>query len=234
MFELPPLPFEKSALEPHMSERTLSFHYDKHHAGYVKKLNNALEGDKRLDWKLEEVIHDAAKNDDIDVFRNAAQIWNHTFFWNSLSADGGGGASGKLAEAIEKDFGSMDAFREAFADAATGEFGSGWAWLVLDNGKLRAMSTTDAGTPISRGLHPLLCCDVWEHAYYLDYQNDRGKFVETFLDHLVNWEFANANFENQGEGNQIGARTYNENQEAFAKSGKVEGAAEEARKSLDD
>lgn len=198
MFELPALPFEKSALEPHMSERTLSFHYDKHHAGYVRKLNNALEGDKRLDWSLEEVIRDAAENDDMGVFRNAAQIWNHTFFWNSLSASGGGDAPGELGSLIDRDFGSMDEFRKAFAAAAVGEFGSGWAWLLIDNGKLRVISTTDAGTPISRSMHPLLCCDVWEHAYYLDYQNDRGAFVQAFLDNLVNWDFAAANLIGQG------------------------------------
>ena len=197
MFELPPLPFEKSTLEPHMSARTLSFHYDKHHAGYVKKLNKALEGDKRLDWSLEEVIQDAARTDDIDVFRNAAQNWNHTFFWNSLSADGGGDAPGELGEMIARDFGSMDGFREAFSEVAMGEFGSGWAWLVVDNGKLRTMNTSDADTPITRGLQPLLCCDVWEHAYYLDYQNDRGAFVWSFLDQLVNWGFASANLEQQ-------------------------------------
>ena len=198
VFELPPLPFEKAALEPHMSAHTLSFHYDKHHAGYVKKLNKALEGDKRLDWSLEKVILDAAMNDAIGVFRNAAQIWNHTFFWNSLSADGCGDAPGKLGEMITRDFGSMDGLRQAFVEVAAGEFGSGWAWLVVDDVRLRTMSTSDADTPIVSGLQPLLCCDVWEHAYYLDYQNDRGAFVSAFLDQLVNWDFASANLENQG------------------------------------
>ena len=138
------------------------------------------------------------RDNDIGVFRNAAQIWNHTFFWNSLSADGGGDAPGDLGAMIARDFGSMDGFQKAFARVVMGEFGSGWAWLVIDNGRLRAMSTSDAYTPITLGLQPLLCCDGWGHAYYLGYQNDRGPFVRTFLDQLVNWNFASANLEKQG------------------------------------
>lgn len=193
-FELPALPFAPDALEPHISARTFEFHHGKHHAAYVNNLNNLIKDTELANHSLEDIIKatykDSAK---AGVFNNAAQVWNHTFFWNSLKPGGGGAPSGDLADKINADFGSFDKFKEEFKAAATTQFGSGWAWLVLDNGTLKVTKTPNAEDPIAVGQKPLLTLDVWEHAYYLDYQNRRPDFIQTFLDHLVNWDFAAQN-----------------------------------------
>ena len=174
-FELPPLPYPKNALEPHTSARTLEFHHDKHHQAYVTALNNLT------------------KDSPLGIFNNAAQVWNHTFFWNCMKPQGGGNPSGDVAQAIDKSFGSLDKFKEEFKQAATTQFGSGWAWLVRDGDKVKISKTPNAVNPLSQGQAALLTCDVWEHAYYLDYQNRRPDFVQTFLDHLINWDFVAKN-----------------------------------------
>lgn len=190
-FELPPLPYASDALEPHMSAKTFSYHHGKHHAAYVNKLNGLIEGTDLADKSLEDIIQaTAGKADAKGVFNNAAQVWNHTFFWNSMKPNGGGKPSGKLAEMIDASFGSFDAFADAFKNAGVGQFGSGWAWLVVDGDALKIVTTANAETPITEGLKPLLTCDVWEHAYYLDYQNDRPGFLGVFLEKLANWDFA--------------------------------------------
>jgi len=195
-FELPPLPYAKDALEPYMSAKTLEFHHGKHHKAYVDTLNKLVEGTPEADQSLEEIIvathHDDAKT---PVFNNAAQAWNHAFFWQCLKPQGGGEPAGDLAKAIGHDFGSADKFAAAFKEAATTQFGSGWAWLVFDAGKLKIIKTSNAVNPIAGGQSALLTCDVWEHAYYLDYQNRRPDFVTAFLEHLINWEFAAQNLE---------------------------------------
>ena len=192
---LPPLPFAENALEPYISAKTLSFHYGKHHDGYVKKTNMMLEGTdlagKPLETIITETANDPAKK---GLYNNAAQVWNHTFYWNSMTP-GGSKLEGKLLGKIIKDFGSVQAMEEALAGKAGGQFGSGWAWLVLENDKLSCISTANADTPIAMGLTPLLCVDVWEHAYYLDYQNKRGDYVKAVLQNLANWKFAMQNFE---------------------------------------
>ena len=188
-FELPPLPYGHNALEPFVSAETLSFHYDRHHAGYVANLNRLTAGTQ---WEGEE-LEKVAVGADGPIFNNAAQIWNHTFYWESMSPDGGGAPSGPMREAVDAAFGSTDEFRRQFADAATGLFGSGWTWLVNDDSGLAIMQTENADLPLRHGLKPLLVVDVWEHAYYLDYQNARAAYVEAFLDHLINWEFAAKN-----------------------------------------
>ncbi|MCP5365957.1 MAG: superoxide dismutase [Hyphomicrobiales bacterium] len=194
-FELPALPYAKDALEPHVSANTLDFHYGKHHNTYVVNLNNLLgdaAGSSQAD--LEQVIRDSAGDPGkAGVFNNAAQVWNHTFFWHSMSPSGGGAPSGDLAAKIDAAFGSLDGFKEQFKTAAVTQFGSGWAWLVSDGGALKVVKTANAETPLTQGVTPLLTCDVWEHAYYLDYQNRRPDFVQAFLDNLVNWDFAAAN-----------------------------------------
>lgn len=199
-FKLPELPFAYDALAPHMSKKTLEFHHDKHHKGYVDKLNAAVDGTRYAGMALEEIIRETAKNSkERGIFNNAAQHWNHAFFWNCLSPGGGGKPEGALAERIKADFGSYDDFAKAFKQAATGQFGSGWAWLVLDNGALKVTATPNAETPMIHGQHALLTCDVWEHAYYLDYQNRRPDFVETVLKELVNWKFVAERLDEQGE-----------------------------------
>jgi len=199
-FKLPELPFAYDALAPHMSKKTLEFHHDKHHKGYVDKLNAAVDGTRYAGMALEEIIRETAKNSkERGIFNNAAQHWNHAFFWNCLSPDGGGKPQGALADRIKADFGSYDDFAKAFKQAATGQFGSGWAWLVLDNGALKVTATPNAETPMIHGQHALLTCDVWEHAYYLDYQNRRPDFVETVLKELVNWKFVAERLDEQGE-----------------------------------
>ena len=187
---LPPLPYAQDALEPLMSARTLSFHYGKHHAGYVAKLNAAIEGTPNADKSLEEIIMSAEGG----LFNNAAQVWNHTFFWNCLKPNGGGEPTGDLAAAITRDFGSFDAFKKEFAATAGGQFGSGWGWLVLDGGKLKVVSTANADLPMKHGQVALFTVDVWEHAYYLDHQNARPSFIETVLSKLANWDFVAENF----------------------------------------
>ena len=190
--ELPPLPYAKDALAPHISANTLDFHYGKHHNAYVTNLNNLMaDGDSR---SLEEIMKDTAGDSSkAGVFNNAAQVWNHTFYWHSMKPGGGGKPSGAIAAKIDEDFGSYDKFVEEFKTAGATQFGSGWAWLVLDGGKLKVTKTPNAECPLTGGATPLLTMDVWEHAYYLDYQNARPKYIETFLDSLVNWDFANEN-----------------------------------------
>ena len=188
---LPPLPYADDALDPHITAHTISFHYGKHHAGYVNNLNGLIEGTGLADATLEEIIDMAEPG---GLFNNAAQIWNHTFYWESMAPDGGGTPTGELAAAIDRSFGSYQAFREQFTADAVGNFGSGWTWLIKDGDDVAIAKTDDADTPIKHGQTPLLTIDVWEHAYYLDYQNARPAYVAAFLDHLVNWEFAAANF----------------------------------------
>ena len=193
-FELPSLPYADTALEPYYSARTFSFHHGKHHKAYVDNLNKLLPGSPFENSSLEEIIlavaGDATK---AGFFNNSAQVWNHTFFWNCMKPGGGGAPSGALAAKIDAAFGSYEKFAEQFKAAAVGRFGSGWAWLVLDGGELKIMSTPNAETPMTGGKKALLTVDVWEHAYYLDFQNRRPDFVQTFLDQLVNWDFVAAN-----------------------------------------
>lgn len=193
--ELPPLPFAENALEPVISARTMSFHYGKHHAGYVSKANAGLENSPLKGKPFEDIIKATADDPDLQgLFNNVAQVWNHTFFWHSI-APGSGEPSGALLEKINADFGSVDACKQALAETAGNRFASGWAWLVLDGGTLKAINTMNADTPIAHGMTPLLTIDVWEHAYYLDYQNRRGDFVTGVLDKLINWDFAAKNLE---------------------------------------
>jgi Fe-Mn family superoxide dismutase len=196
-FTLPPLPYAMDALEPYMSAKTLEFHYGKHHQTYVTNLNNLTKDSPLADASLEKIILETAKDaSKAGIFNNAAQVWNHTFFWKSMKKGGGGAPIGALAAKIEADFGSLDAFKDQFKQAATTQFGSGWAWLVLDQGKLKIVKTANAGNPMTDGAKPILTCDVWEHAYYLDYQNRRPDMVQAFLDHLANWDFAAENLGN--------------------------------------
>ena len=184
-YELPALPYEKDALEPHISRETLEYHYGKHHQTYVTNLNKLVPGTEFEGLSLEDIIRQASGG----IFNNAAQIWNHTFYWNCLSPNGGGGPDGALAEAIDKTFGSFGAFREKFSTSAATNFGSGWTWLVKDSdGNLEIVNTSNAGTPLTEGKHALLTCDVWEHAYYIDYRNARPKYVEAYWN-LANWDF---------------------------------------------
>jgi superoxide dismutase, Fe-Mn family len=188
-FELPPLPYPKTALEPHMSAKTLEFHHDKHHKAYVDTLNKLVHGTPLEQKPLEEIIRATAKDDaKASIFNNAAQVWNHSFFWHSMSPKGGGKPAGEIAQALERSFGGYDTFRKQFAEACVTQFGSGWGWLVRERDALKIIKTPNAVNPLSRGSVALLACDVWEHAYYLDFQNRRPDFVETFLDHLVNWD----------------------------------------------
>jgi superoxide dismutase, Fe-Mn family len=185
-FELPPLPYPRDALAPHISAETLDFHHGKHHQAYVTNLNNLAKGTEFEAMSLEDVVRKSQGG----MFNNAAQIWNHTFYWNSLSPKGGGEPAGKLADAIRKAYGSFPEFKEKFSQAAIGTFGSGWAWLVQrPDGTVGIVSTSNAATPLTGADRPLLTCDVWEHAYYIDYRNARAKYVESFWN-LVNWEFA--------------------------------------------
>ena len=195
-FELPNLPYEQNALEPHISAETLSFHHGKHHNTYVTKLNGLIEGTDFEGKDLEEIVRQSEGSNQ-GVFNNAAQVWNHTFYWHSMKPSGGGEPKGALADKINEDFGSYDKFKEEFSNAGVAQFGSGWAWLVLNaQGKLEVRKTLNAETPLTSDAKPLLTMDVWEHAYYLDFQNARPKYIEAFLDNLVNWDFANENFEN--------------------------------------
>ncbi len=189
-FELPALPYAMNALEPYISERTMEFHYGKHHKAYVDNLNKLIAGTHFEQMSLEEIIRKTAgKTEYAGIFNNAAQAWNHAFFWTCMQPGGGGEPTGEMKKKIERSFGGYDKFREEFATAATTQFGSGWAWLAEDeeSGKLKVIKTANADTPIAHGLKPLLTVDVWEHAYYLDYQNRRPDFVNAFLDHLAKW-----------------------------------------------
>ena len=186
-FELPQLPYSMDALTPHISTETLEFHYGKHHKGYVTKLNAAIEGTPHAEKTLEEII----TSTDGGIFNNAAQIWNHTFYWHSLSPEGGGEPTGAISEAINKDFGSFADFKEQFTKSAATLFGSGWCWLVKNtDGKLSIEQTKDAGCPLTQGQTPILTCDVWEHAYYIDFRNARPDYINAFWN-LVNWDHAN-------------------------------------------
>lgn len=188
---LPPLPFADNALDPVISANTLSFHYGKHHKAYVDNLNKLVAGTEFADLSLEQVITaTAGRADKAGIFNNAAQIWNHTFYWNSLAPKGGGEPPAALKQKIEASFGSLDACKQELATAATTQFGSGWAWLALDGDKLKVVKTANANVPLTEGMKPLLVIDVWEHAYYLDYQNRRADYVNAVLDKLVNWGFA--------------------------------------------
>ncbi|MGH8737120.1 MAG: superoxide dismutase [Burkholderiales bacterium] len=189
--KLSPLPYAMDALAPHISKETLEFHYGKHHQAYVTNLNNLIKGTEFEKASLEEIVKKASGG----VFNNSAQVWNHSFFWSSMKPGGGGKASAALAAAIDKKWGSFDAFKQAFAKSAVGNFGSGWTWLVKkSDGSVDIVNTSNAATPITGAEKPLLTIDVWEHAYYIDYRNARPKFVETFLASLANWDFAGKNF----------------------------------------
>jgi len=188
-FTLPELPYAQDALAPHLSAETLEYHYGKHHATYVANLNKLIEGTANEGKSLEEII----KSGEGGLFNNAAQVWNHTFYWQCMKPEGGGRPTGALAQAVERDFGSFDEFKREFADAGTTQFGSGWAWLVLEGGKLAVTKTGNADLPMKHGQTALLTMDVWEHAYYIDYRNARPKYIETFLGSLVNWDFVAQN-----------------------------------------
>ena len=189
-FSLPPLPYEKAALAPHISAETLDFHHGKHHQAYVTNLNKLLEGKPEASKSLEEVI----LSSEGPVFNNSAQVWNHTFYWQSMKPHGGGEPTGDLADAIKRDFGSFQKFSEEFTSAAATQFGSGWAWLVLGKDKKLAVTkTANADLPLKHGQTALLTLDVWEHAYYVDYRNLRPKYIETFMKSLANWDFALSN-----------------------------------------
>jgi Fe-Mn family superoxide dismutase len=192
-FTLEPLPFAEDALEPHISKRTVGLHYHKHHQGYMNKLEKALANDSRREMALEDIV----RSSDGDVFNNAAQVWNHNFYWKSIAPGSSKySGDGPLLKQVNADFGSLDGLRKELRGVAAGEFGSGWAWLVLEGDKssLRVISTTDAENPLPAERIPLLTIDVWEHAYYLDYQNEREKYLDAVIDHLLNWEFAERNY----------------------------------------
>lgn len=189
-FSLPSLPYEKHSLAPHISQETLEFHYGKHHQAYVNNLNGLTENSPLQKKSLEEII----KSESGAIFNNAAQVWNHTFYWHSMAPKAGGTPHGKVLELINKDFGSFEAFKELFSKAAAGQFGSGWAWLAQDphDGRLLIETTANAGCPLTEDIKPILTCDVWEHAYYIDYRNARPKYIEAWWN-LINWDFANEN-----------------------------------------
>jgi Fe-Mn family superoxide dismutase len=188
---LPPLPYAENALDPVISANTIGFHYGKHHKGYVDTLNKLIAGTELENLSLEKIITETAgKADKVEIFNNAAQAWNHAFYWRSLRPKGGGEPPAALKQRIEASFGNLDACKKELATAATSQFGTGWAWLVLEAGKLKAVKTGDADTPLTMGAQPLLTIDVWEHAYYLDYQNRRADYVNGVIDKLINWGFA--------------------------------------------
>jgi superoxide dismutase, Fe-Mn family len=194
MFTLPALPYPENALAPVISANTLSFHYGKHHKTYVDNLNNLVKGTDYESAPLEKIVNETAgKADKAGIFNNAAQVWNHTFYWNCLKAGGGGKPSGKLAQMIDADLGGYDNFKKEFANACVTQFGSGWGWLVAESGKLKLVKTSNAEVPFTKGQTPLLTIDVWEHAYYLDYQNKRPDYVNAVIDKLLNWTFAEQN-----------------------------------------
>jgi len=191
---LPPLPYADNALDPVISANTIGFHYGKHHKGYVDNLNKLVAGTEFADLSLEKIITaTVGKADKTAIFNNAAQAWNHTFYWSSLKPKGGGEPPAELKQKIEASFGTVDACKKELATAALAQFGCGWGWLVLKNGKLEVMKTSNADTPIAHGLKPLLTVDVWEHAYYLDYQNRRSDYLDSLIKNLINWYFANSN-----------------------------------------
>jgi Fe-Mn family superoxide dismutase len=181
---LPELPYAYDALQPYISAETFEYHHDKHHKAYVDTTNQLIEGTDQANASIEDIIKGAEGK----LFNQAAQVWNHTLYWNSMAPGGGGTPSGAAGDAINEQFGSYDAFREQFKTAATGQFGSGWAWLTYDNGQLAVSSTGNADLPMKHGQTAVLTCDVWEHAYYIDYRNARPNYVDAFLDHLINWQ----------------------------------------------
>ena len=194
MFTLPPLPWAENALEPVISANTISFHYGKHHKTYVDNLNNLVKGTDFESATLEKIINDTAgKADKAGIFNNAAQVWNHTFYWNSMRSGGGGKPSGKIVPMIDAAFGSYDNFKKELSTACVTQFGSGWGWLVQEGGALKVVKTPNAEVPFTKGQKPLLTIDVWEHAYYLDQQNKRAAYVDAVIDKLLNWDFANQN-----------------------------------------
>ena len=194
MFTLPPLPWAENALEPVISANTISFHYGKHHKTYVDNLNNLVKGTDYESAPLEKIITETAgKADKAPIFNNAAQVWNHTFYWNSLKGNGGGKPAGKIAQMIESSFGGYENFKKELSATSVSQFGSGWGWLVLDGGALKIVKTPNAEVPFTKGQKPLLTIDVWEHAYYLDHQNKRAAYVDAVIDKLLNWDFANQN-----------------------------------------
>jgi Fe-Mn family superoxide dismutase len=192
--QLPDLPYAKDGLAPYISSNTLEFHHGKHHRAYVDNMNKLISGTELANESLETIVKktvgDAAKS---GLFNNAAQVWNHSFYWQCMKPNGGGKPNGKVAEKINEAWGSFDKFAEELKNAGVTQFGSGWAWLVLDGGKLKVVKTANADTPIAHGIKPLLTVDVWEHAYYLDYQNRRADYLATFIEKLINWDFVNAN-----------------------------------------
>ena len=191
MHLLPPLPYADNALDPVISASTISFHYGKHHKGYVDNLNKLVAGTEFAGMPLEKIITETAgKAEKAAIFNNAAQVWNHTFYWNSLNPNGGGELPAALKKNVETSFGTVDACKKELATAATTQFGSGWAWLVLDGDKLKVIKTSNADSPLTKGVKPLLTIDVWEHAYYLDYQNRRADYIDAVIDKLINWSFA--------------------------------------------
>lgn len=190
---LPELPYAKEALEPYISAKTLEFHYGKHHAGYVEKLNGLIKGTQLAEETLENIIKKTTKDaSQSAIFNNAAQVWNHSFYWQCMKKEGGGIPSGAIADKLKADLGGYDKFIEEFKKTGLGQFGSGWAWLVLKEGKLEVMKTSNADTPIAHDVRPLLTLDVWEHAYYLDYQNKRGDYIDSYIKNLLNWDFINS------------------------------------------
>jgi superoxide dismutase, Fe-Mn family len=190
---LPELPYGKDALTPHLTEKTIDFHYGKHHNTYVTNLVKLIGGTELEKETLENIIKKTAgDNAKAGIFNNAAQVWNHTFYWHSMSPNGGGAPTGLIAEKIKADFGGYEKFVEEFKNAGLTQFGSGWAWLILKDGKLQVTKTANADTPLAHGLKPLLTADVWEHAYYLDYQNKRADYLDAFIKNLINWDFANS------------------------------------------
>ena len=194
MFTLPPLPYAENALEPVISANTISFHYGKHHKTYVDNLNNLVKGTDYESAPLEKIINETAgKADKVAIFNNAAQVWNHTFYWNSLKGGGGGKPSGRIAQMIDAAFGGYDNFKKELSATSVSQFGSGWGWLVLDGSALKIVKTPNAEVPFTKGQKPLLTVDVWEHAYYLDHQNKRAAYVDAVIDKLLNWDFAAKN-----------------------------------------
>jgi len=195
-FILPALPYSKDAFASHFTAETFDYHHGKHHQDYVTNLNNLLEKDQNFAGQdLESIILNAAASNNNGIFNNAAQVWNHTFFWHSIKPNGGSKPSGEMLMQIEKDFGSYDEFAFAFKEAAVTQFGSGWAWLVYYEDRLQIVKTANAETPITKKMQPLLACDVWEHAYYIDYRNKRPDYVSIYIDHMINWDFAEENMQ---------------------------------------
>ena len=204
-FRLTELPYDRDALEPHISANTLDYHYGKHHKAYVDKLNKNVAGTAYEDMALEDVIRKSFEKKDTPVYNNASQAWNHTFLWDSMAAAGDGKPTGSLSDIIDDQFDGLEGFRKQFKESATAQFGSGWTWLIADGDAVSIVSTSNADSPLTGRSTPLLTLDVWEHAYYLDYQNSRDKYVDVFLEHLINWDFAQANLDARETRKQVRA-----------------------------